>query len=52
MAVVARVLALWWMNACRIVYSVDDADLYPVRIRLRNPPGHASQRGALVERDQ
>ncbi len=28
-AVAARVFGLWWLNACRIVYAVDDAEPTP-----------------------
>jgi len=42
-AVLARVLGLWWLNACRVVYLVDDSQ-GPVRRRgfaYGTLPGHA-----------
>jgi uncharacterized protein (UPF0548 family) len=51
-AVVARVLGLWWLNACRVVYTVDE----PCRFGFAygTLPGHA-ERGEerfLVEWDR
>jgi uncharacterized protein (UPF0548 family) len=36
-AVIARLLGLWWLNACRIVYAVDEQG--PVQLRLRHAAG-------------
>ena len=54
-AVVARVLGLWWVNACRIVYAVDDAG--PVSrfgYAYGTLPGHAEsgEERFLVEWDR
>lgn len=50
-AVVARVLGLWWVNACRVVYAVDE----PTRFGFAygTLPGHAEsgEERFLVERD-
>ena len=36
-AVIARHLGLWWLNACRIVYVVDEAEpIAALRLRLRH----------------
>ena len=36
-AVIARNVGLWWLNACRIVYVLDEAGFgQPVRVRLRD----------------
>src|SRR5436305_11587548 len=49
-AVVARVVGLWWLNACRIVYAVDEGG--PVRrfgFAYGALPGHAeSGRGRFA----
>lgn len=54
-AVTARVLGLWWLNACRVVYVVDDAE--PVRrfgFAYGTLPGHAEsgEERFLVEWDR
>ena len=54
-AVAARVLGLWWLNACRVVYVVDDAE--PVRrfgFAYGTLPGHAEsgEERFLVEWDR
>ena len=39
-AVIARNLGLWWLNACRIVYVVDEEEpIGRLRLRLRNASG-------------
>jgi uncharacterized protein (UPF0548 family) len=54
-AVVARVLGLWWVNACRVVYVVDEAG--PARrfgFAYGTLPGHAEsgEERFLVEWDR
>src|SRR5436190_14710440 len=54
-AVVARVLGLWWVNACRVVYAVDEAG--PVSrfgFAYGTLPGHAEsgEERFLVEWDR
>ena len=54
-AVTARVLGLWWLNACRVVYVVDAAE--PVRrfgFAYGTLPGHAEsgEERFLVEWDR
>ncbi|MBN9520475.1 DUF1990 domain-containing protein, partial [bacterium] len=54
-AVVARILGVYWVNACRVVYAVDDDG--PVRrvgLAHGTLPGHAESGGerVLVEWDR
>lgn len=54
-AVVARVLGVWWVNACRVVYAVDDAG--PVTrfgFAYGTLPGHAEsgEERFLIEWDR
>ena len=51
-AVVARGLGLWWLNACRIVYVVDEpGPVSRYRVRLRDAPGSRRDgRGAVPRR--
>jgi uncharacterized protein (UPF0548 family) len=54
-AVLARILALWWLNACRIVYVVNDEG--PIRrfgFAYGTLPGHAEsgEERFLIEWDQ
>jgi uncharacterized protein (UPF0548 family) len=57
-AVAARVLGLWWVNACRVVYAVDEADgVGPVcrfGFAYGTLPGHAEsgEERFLVEWDR
>jgi uncharacterized protein (UPF0548 family) len=50
-AVLARVLGLWWLNACRIVYVVDDARWFG--FAYGTLPGHAEsgEERFLIERN-
>ena len=51
-AVIARLLGLWWLNACRIVYVVDEAGADPaIRVRLWHAPRPCrDRRGAVPHR--
>ena len=54
-AVLARIAGLWWLNACRIVYVIDEAE--PVRrfgFAYGTLPGHAEsgEERFLVEWNQ
>lgn len=39
--VVARVLGLWWLNACRIVYTIDEQNPNKFGFAYGTLPGHA-----------
>ena len=49
-AIMGRVLGLWWLNSCRIVYVVDETEpTREVRLRLRNlARPHRKRRGAVI----
>ena len=51
-AVLARVLGLWWLNACRIVYVVDEDDRFG--FAYGTLPGHAEsgEERFLIEWDR
>jgi uncharacterized protein (UPF0548 family) len=51
-AVIARVAGLWWLNACRIISAVDEADQFG--FTYGTLPGHAEsgEERFRVERDQ
>jgi uncharacterized protein (UPF0548 family) len=54
-AVLARVLGLWWLNACRIIYVVDeDGPVYRFGFAYGTLPGHAEsgEERFLVEWDR
>lgn len=39
--VIARVLGLWWLNACRIVYTIDEQNPNKFGFAYGTLPGHA-----------
>ena len=51
-AIMARAIGLWWLNACRIVYVVDESGpITQVRLRLRHVARSCGERrGAILDR--
>lgn len=52
-AIVARCVGLWWMNACRIVYVVDDSEKKRFGFSYGTLPNHAGsgEERFLIEMD-
>jgi uncharacterized protein (UPF0548 family) len=54
-AVVARAFGLWWLNACRIIYVVDETEpMHRFGFAYGTLPGHAGrgEERFLIERDR
>ena len=51
-AVVARTFGLWWLNACRIIYVVDEADRFGFAYGTLPDHAETGEERFLVERDQ